>query len=244
MFILKPHIFNRFPELVFGFSTKISAKSRSPFFFNLSFSVGDDKGIVENNRKEFFDEIGLSDSTISFQRQIHSDIITVVKCSGDCGESDALITAKKNLGLAVIVADCTPVFIYDKKNKVIAAVHAGWRGTLENILGKTLVKLSTEFNSKPENLIVYIGPSISQNNYEVGEEVAERVDKKYLIKNHNKFLLDVSGINFNTLLSYGIQRVQIQKSVLCTYEYNELLHSYRRDGNLSGRSLAVIAMKD
>lgn len=244
MCILKPYIFSRYPEIIFGFSTRFSKNNRAPYQFNLSFSVGDDKKIVEKNRAEFFNKIGLSENSISFQKQIHSDIIKVVECCGDCGESDALITSKRSLGLAVTIADCTPIFIYDKKNKVIAGVHAGWRGTVENIVGKTLNRLKGNFHSKPENLIVYIGPSISQNNYEVGAEVAEKFDPKYLIKHDKKFLLDVSGVNYNTLLDYGVPIVQIQKSVLCTYEFSELLHSYRRDGNLSGRSLGIIAIKD
>ncbi|MDT3696374.1 MAG: peptidoglycan editing factor PgeF [Ignavibacterium sp.] len=244
MFILKPYIFNKFPELIFGFSTIISKNAKPPFYFNLSFSVGDDKIIVEQNRKEFLEQIGLTENSVSFQRQIHSDIIKTVNHSGDCGQSDALITNKTGLGLAVIIADCTPIFIYDNQNKVIAAVHAGWRGTEQNILGKTLYQLSKEFNSIPKDLNVYVGPSISQNNYEVGEEVAEKFEKKYLIRSDKKHLLDVSGANYDTLLEFGIPKVQIQRSVLCTFEYRELFHSYRRDGNLSGRSIGVIAIRD
>lgn len=244
MFILKPYIFNRFKNIVFGFSTRFSKNTNSPYGFNLSYSISDDREIVEKNRKEFFEQIGLSNESISFQRQIHSDIIQVVDCSGDCGQSDALITNKKGLGLAVIIADCTPIFIYDNKNHIIAAVHAGWRGTEQNILGKTLDKLSNDFNSKPGELNVYIGPSISQNNYEVGDEVATKFDNKYLHRNDRKYLLDVSWINYDILLEFGVPKVQIQKSVLCTFEYSDLFHSYRRDGSLSGRSIGVIAMKD
>lgn len=243
MFILQPYIFKKFPEIIFGFSTKVNANSIAPYFFNLSFSVGDNNETVEKNRALFFNKIGLSNNTISFQRQIHSDIIKTVDCSGDCGESDALITSRRNLGLAVVIADCTPVFIYDIKNKVVAAVHAGWRGTLENILNKTLSKLSNDFHSEPENLFVYIGPSISQNNYEVGIEVAEKFSAEYVLNKNNKFFLDVSGINYDSLVNFGVPKNQIQKSVLCTYEFNELFHSFRRDGNLSGRSLGVIAIK-
>ncbi len=244
MFILKPYIFNRFKNIVFGFSTRLSRSTNSQYGFNLSFSVGDDKEIVEKNRAEFFKETELPDNSVSFQSQIHSDIIKVVDCAGNCGQSDALITNKKGIGLAVIIADCTPVFIYDNKNQIIAAVHAGWRGTEQNILGKTLNKLSNDFNAKPENLNVYIGPSISQINYEVGAEVAGKFNYKYLIKNEKKYLLDVSRINYDTLLESGIPKIQIQKSVLCTFEYSELFHSYRRDGKFSGRSIGVIAMKD
>jgi YfiH family protein len=243
MYILKPYIFNNHPEIIFGFSTKSAGNAKPPFYFNLSYSVGDDKSIVDKNRKEFFEAIGLSVDTVGYQRQIHSDIVQVIGCSGDNGASDALITSEKNLGLAIAVADCTPIFIYDKKNGVIAAVHSGWQGTDQKILLKTLLKLQKNYSSKPENLIVYIGPSISQPNYEVGKEVAEKFDQTFVKPKGEKYILDISGINYKVLLDFNIPKNQIQKSELCTFEFNSLLHSYRRDGNLSGRSLGVIAIK-
>ena len=244
MYILKPYIFNNYPEILFGFSTKISSESKSPYYFNLSYSVGDEKNLVDKNRKELFEAIGLTIETVGYQRQIHSDIVQLIGCGGDNGASDALITSKKNLGLAIAVADCTPIFIYDKKNKVISAVHSGWQGTESKILLKTLIKLQKEFSSKPENMIVYIGPSISQINFEVGKEVAEKFDQTFVKPKGDKYLLDVSGINYQILLDFGIPQNQIQKSELCSYEFSTLLHSYRRDGNSSGRSLGVIAIKE
>lgn len=244
MYKLKPYIFKRFPEIIFGFSTKVSNDAKPPFYFNLSYSVGDDKISVDKNRKDFFEDLGLSAENVGYQRQIHSDIVKVIDCGGDNGESDSLITDKKNLGLAVSIADCTPIFLYDFKNKVIAAVHSGWRGTESKILEKTLNQMKSKFNSNPENIIVYVGPSISQANYEVGIEVAEKFDQTFLKPIGIKFLLDVSGIIYQMLLEYGIPKNQIQKSELCTFGFKDLLHSYRRDGNFSGRSLGVIAIKE
>ena len=244
MYILKPYIFKRFPEIIFGFSTKVSKDTKPPYFFNLSYSVGDDKDVVDKNRKEFFETLGLTVDNVGYQRQIHSDIVQVIGCGGDNGASDALITSDKNLGLAIAVADCAPVFIYDFKYKVVSAVHSGWKGTEQKILLKTLIKLRSEYNPKPENLIAYIGPSISQASYEVEKEVAEKFDEAFVKPKDDKYLLDVSGINYKILLNFGIPKNQIQKSELCTYEFNTLLHSYRRDGNLSGRSLGVIAIKE
>lgn len=243
MYILKPYIFSNYPEIIFGFSTKISSDTKSPYYFNLSYSVGDEKSKVDNNRKDFFEAIGLTFESVGYQRQIHSDIVQVIGCGGDNGASDALITNNKNLGLAIAVADCTPIFIYDKINKVIAAVHSGWQGTEQKILLKTLVMLQKDHSSNPENMIVYIGPSISQANYEVGKEFAEKFDRTYLEPKGDKYLLDTGRINYQILLDFGIPKNQIQKSDLCTYEFSTLLHSYRRDGNTSGRSLGVIAIK-
>ena len=103
--------------------------------------------------------------------------------------------------------------------------------------------LRKNFLSEPENLFVYIGPSISQANYEVGSEVAEKFDPGFINRINGKLYLDVSGINYQMLIDYRVPKNQIQKSELCTYEFDSLLHSYRRDGNLSGRSIGVIAIK-
>lgn len=243
MLILKPHIFKKYPEIIFGFSTKFGLERKAPYYFNTSFSVGDNPGIVKENRKIFYENLGLSEETVAFQKQIHSDIITIVDKGGNCGESDAMITVKKNLGLAISVADCVPIFIYDKSKSLISAVHSGWRGTEKKILLKTLEKLKDDFNSKPENLIVYLGPSISQVNYEVGTEVAEKFNKKYLIPKENKFLLDVAQVNYDILVKFGVKKSNIQKSELCTFEMNEFLHSYRKGGKLSGRSIGIIALR-
>lgn len=244
MLIIKPFIFKRFPEIVFGFSTKIGPSAKPPYYFNLSYSVDDNKEIVDSNRALFFNELGLNEKMVSYQKQVHEDKISTVSSFGSCGESDALITRKKNLGLAISSADCPAIFIYDPKEKVIAAVHSGWRGTEKKILIKTIQKLIDDFNSDSSNLVCYIGPSITQKNYEVGEEVAELFNKEFVSTNKNKFYLDVAGANYKMLIEEGVKRINIQVSGFCTYEYENLLHSYRRYGQKSGRALGVIAMKE
>jgi YfiH family protein len=206
--------------------------------------VGDDKSIVDVNRRKFFEELGLSDDNISFQKQVHSDGIKEVNISGNCGENDALITTTKNLGLAISSADCPAIFIYDKSKKIIAAVHSGWRGTEQKILKKTIQKLKNNYKCKPSDLICYIGPSISQRNYVVGEEVASKFDKEFIIVKENKYFLDLASTNLKMLTEEEIKTSNIQVSNSCTYEFSDLLHSYRRDGLRSGRALGVIAMKE
>lgn len=242
MKLIQSGILKKYPEIIFGFSTKIGLNRTAPYYFNLSYSVGDDEKIVEENREAFFKTLGLTGKNIAVQKQVHSDTIKYVTHGGMNGESDAMVTDKINLGLAISVADCTPVFIYDPENKVIAGVHSGWKGTGKKILTKTLQKLARDFNSDPEKLIAYIGPSICQKNYEVGKEVADFFDKKYKTKKGDKYLLDVSEVNYNMLINFGLQKNNIEKSELCTYEEKEILHSYRRDGRKSGRSFGVIAL--
>jgi len=244
MLIIKPFVFNQFPEIIFGFSTKCGSNSEPPYYFNLSYSVGDDKEKVDQNRRMFFEKLGLNENMVSYQKQVHEDKINFVDTCGSCGESDALITNSKNLGLAISSADCPAIFIYDPIKKVIAAVHSGWKGTEKQILTKTIRRLSDEFLCKASDLICYIGPSISQKNYEVGEEVVKKFDEQFILLKENKYYLDLAKANFNMLISEGVKEKNIQVSKLCSFEYSNLLHSYRRDGIKSGRALGVIAIKE
>lgn len=243
MKIIYSELLKKFPEVIFGFSTKIGLERKEPFYFNLSLTVGDNSIYVEENRKAFFNLLGLKYESVAIQKQIHSDIITIVRQGGSIGQSDAMITKHTDVGLAVSSADCVPIFLYDKKNKIIAGVHSGWRGTQKQILKKTLQKLNDEFNSSPENIFVFVGPSISKKNYEVGREVADQFDSKYYSIVNDKIMLDVSKINYDFLREFGIPENQIEVSNLCSFEEKQLLHSYRRDGEKSGRALGVIALR-
>ncbi len=241
MKIIKSKILSKYKELIHGVSSKIGLDRNAPFYFNLSFTVGDDPAIVEENRRAFFSELGVGGKVV-LQKQTHSDNVAVMENGCVLENNDALITAKKNLALAVSLGDCTPILIYDKESQVIAAVHSGWRGTEKKILLKTLNRLKDEFNSKPENLIAYVGPAICRGCYEVGNEVAGKFDGKYVKTLDEKYYLDVSICNFDMLIDFGVPEVNIEYSGLCSYE-EDYLHSYRRDGNKSGRMLAVIMMK-
>ena len=243
MIILKAQIFDKYPEIIFGFSTKFGGGRGEPFFFNMSHSVGDVRDIVDENRRLFYEALGIDLQNIVIQKQVHGDDISIVSKGGNCGESDAIITDKKNTGLAISTADCTAIFLYDKKNKVIAGIHSGWRSTEKKILLKTLNKLQNDFNTSPDNLIAYIAPSITQRNYEVGQETARFFDRKYIKPKGEKFLLNVSGINYDILINFGLSTSNIQYSSFCSFEQRQMFHSYRRDGLHSGRAFGIIAMK-
>ncbi|MCF6269448.1 MAG: peptidoglycan editing factor PgeF [Melioribacteraceae bacterium] len=243
MKIIKAKIFKQFPEITFGMSTKFKFDNRDKFNFNMSLNIGDELERVESNRKLFFEILGLSIENVAYQNQIHSDIIKETGYGGNVGESDAIITPRKGVGIAISTADCVSIYIYDKTEKVIAGIHSGWRGTEKKILQKTLDRLNSEFDSEPENLFVYIAPSISQNNYEVGKEVAEKFDIKYSIPIGEKYLLNVSKINYDMLIDFGIPKEQIEVSELCSFD-ESYLHSFRRNKNESGRAFGLIAIKE
>lgn len=243
MLVLKSSLLNRFPQVTFGFSTKIGLKRRHPYYFNMSLSVQDSQENVHSNRKYFFNRLGLSESTVATQKQIHGDKVSFIDESINCEESDAMITSKPGLGLAISSADCPAIFLFDEHKKTIAAVHSGWKGTEKKILLKTLIKLERDFNCKPNNIVAYIAPSISQKHYEVGEEVASLFDEKYSIKKNAKYFLDLHDANRDILLNFGLLKKNIQVSSLCSFEMKDFLHSYRRDGITSGRAFGVIAIK-
>ena len=152
----KSRLFEQFPEIIFGISPKFGFERGGPFFYNMSLTVGDDKEKVWENREHFANTLGLRKDQVAFQKQIHSDIVTLINEPVFAGESDAMITDKSMIGLAVSTADCTPIFLYDRTNRVIAGVHSGWRGTEKQILVKTIKILIDKYFSKTtEYLCLY-----------------------------------------------------------------------------------------
>ena len=193
------------------------------------------------NRRLFYERIETpSDAKFVYQNQIHSANINLVR--GDEGvvkDSDALITETENVFLAVSIADCTPILVYEPERKLIAAIHAGWRGT-EQLVTYTTIKRMIALGAKPEKMYAYIGASASVENYEVGEEVATLFEKDYYVEMPGgKCMLDIKKANRDQLLISGVPLEQIEISPRCTI-YDLRLHSYRRDGKESGRMLAVI----
>lgn len=243
MLLAKPKIFEQFPDIIFGLSTKSHHQKNDILNFNMSKSIGDSEEIVISNRKCFFNKLGLRLDNVIIQKQTHSEIVNIVDHYEENLIGDALITKSRNLGLAISTADCTNIYLYDSENKVIAAVHSGWMGTEKRILEKTLHILFDEFNSDPKNIYVYFGPSISQNKYEVGNEFNSKFDEKFMLPLNGKSLLDLKSANKDMLQKNGIPGAQIEISEICSYE-NKNYHSYRRDKVESGRALGVICLME
>lgn len=245
MLILKSGLLNKFSKkIVFGFSTKIGLERGAPYYFNLSKSVDDEETAVDENRNAFYQSLGLTEEKIVLQKQIHGDRIAIINSIGNIGENDAMITKKVGVGLAISSGDCVPAFFYDTKKNIIGAAHSGWRGTKLRIIEKTLNLFKSIYQSNPEDIVVYLGPSISQKNYEVDIEVANQFDEKLIKPKKEKFLLDLVKANTLMIKQFGIPAKNIQISNLCSYEQSHFLHSYRREGAKSGRSLGIIAIKE
>ena len=240
--IIRSSLFEKYPEIIFGFSTKTGGVSPEPFCLNLSNAVGDDPENVKVNRKFFFSELNINEKNVTFQKQIHSSIINYSSKPCHFDGCDAIYTDVKENFLAVGVADCIPVFLYDPVRKIIAGIHSGWMGTKEKILTKTIEELIKKFNTDPSDLISFIGPGICQDHYEVGEEVGLLFDENVRYRSGEKYYLDLKKDNFKQLLKAGLRNENIEISDLCTFKEKDLLHSYRRDGVRSGRMFGVIGL--
>ncbi len=241
--IIQSALLNRFSDVVFGFSGKAEGSFDAPFYWNMSLSVGDDPNAVKANRKLFFERLGLGVENVALQKQVHGDVVAVRVSGGTEGETDAMVTNVRGLGLGISSADCTPIFIYDPVHKAIGAVHSGWKGTELKIVEKTFAVMNREYGTEAGDVFVYIGPSITRKNYEVGEEFLDKFPLQFFARFDNKLLLDVAGINYAMLRDLGVPIQNIQHSTLCSYEFNHQCHSYRRDGITSGRALGVIALR-
>jgi polyphenol oxidase len=172
--------------LVHGFSTRPGGLSElqtsrdgckiAENVLNLGFTDGDTRERVLKNRQNFFAALKAGDARVIALRQIHSDIVHVggaanVPPPAETPKGDALITNEPGLLLVVQTADCVPLLLADKKRHAIAAIHSGWRGTLQRIAQKTLGRMQMEFGTRPQDVVAALGPAIGQCCFEVGPEV-------------------------------------------------------------------------
>lgn len=198
----------------------------------------DGRANLENLKNEFnVDDIG-------YLNQIHSDIVCDFwTCNVD---GDAIITNKKNLAIGVFTADCVPILIYDKKKKISAAIHSGWKGTYSFILTKTITKMVDEYGCKIQNLKVVIGPHIQKCCYEVSEELIDKFNEisDFRGKVNYERMLDLNSCIIIQLSNLNIKEEQIININECTCcDKENKYHSYRRDGNNSGRIFSFIIVR-
>jgi polyphenol oxidase len=238
--IYHPRIFKPFPNVRAGVTLR--GTTHLPYGYNMSLSVGDDPGRVLRNRAHLAERLGFLPERLATQKQVNGDTIRIVSGNYQPAESDGLIASEPAWLLAISVADCIPVLVYDNERKLVAGAHSGWRGTEQAIVGKLIAKLREEFNSAPSSMHVYVGVSAGQCCYEVGTEVAERFDGRHSRPfRRGKFLFDNRGVVLQQLLDAGVPSRQIELDPRCTI-CDPNFHSYRRDGTASGRMFGVIGM--
>lgn len=255
--------FSIFPEdlIIHAISTRLGGVSKKPYAsLNLAFHVGDDINAVRDNRQIFAHSLFLNAKDIVSPKQAHgTNVLRVTAVHRGLGakdyesaieNTDALITNEANVPLLLCFADCTPILFADPKNKAVGIAHAGWKGTAGKIAQKTLAAMKENFGTSPKECLVGIGPSISKEVYEVGEDVAKifqselSYSDKFLTKTNDKYKLDLWEANRQILLEAGVKAENIDVAGACTYGENSWYYSYRKENGTTGRIGAIIALKD
>ena len=212
-----------------------------------------DEATKEYNYKRICDCLNIDRNTLIRPKQTHTDVVERVDNIGETfNEVDGLVTDKNGINLVLSFADCTPILIYDSVKKVIANIHSGWKGTSQKIAQKGVLKMQKEYDSKPEDLIVCIGPCIKEDHFEVEDDVKSIFEKEFnylnknadIIKNgeEGKYYINTTLINELILQEVGVKKKNIYDSKICTMCNKEILYSYRAEGKQAGRNIAIIGM--
>ncbi|HVZ40791.1 MAG TPA: peptidoglycan editing factor PgeF [Candidatus Kapabacteria bacterium] len=239
--IHQPRIFKRFANV--RAAQTLRGRTHLPYGFNMSLTVGDSEARVRANRARLAERLGFAAERLATQRQVHGIRVCDVRAGYVPEESDAIVTAEPGWLLAVSIADCIPVLLYDADLHVVAGIHSGWRGTAQNITGVTVEHMRTEYGSQPRSLYAYVGAGAGQCCYEVGSEVAEQFAAGHSRRiGGEKYLFDNPGAVLAQLLACGVAADRIEMDPRCTI-CGSAFHSYRRDGARSGRMFGVIGMR-
>jgi YfiH family protein len=287
--VLQVNALNKLPWLVHGFSTRPGgvsalagrsavAEEKVEQVLNLGFAEWDSRENVLENRRRFQSALGAGEFALISLKQFHSDVVHVFEttpaepCRGLPAQAgDASVTNQPGLLLGVQTADCVPILLVDLRRRAVAAVHAGWRGTLQRIVMKAIGKMQMEFATKPANLLAALGPAIGGCCYEVGTEVASAFFARFpnaaewfdelrtgdepdplqwltmMPPGHQppakNVYLDLRKANRAQLVDAGLQSKNIFVGDLCTACRRDLLFSYRKEGPQSGRLLSVIGIR-
>ena len=244
--ILKPY------SNIFGFSTTRHGGCGEGAYatFNCTHYCGDNLEHVRANLENLSTLLPERPRVFVIPRQTHTTnvrVVTDIPTLEELQEVDAVVTDLKGYCLCVSTADCVPVLLYDKERKVIAAVHAGWRGTVGRIVEKTIEMMKSHYGTEGEDVIACIGPSISLESFEVGDEVYAAFeeagfDMSRIAKKYAKWHLDLWEANRLQLLAHGVLPEHIEVAGICTYQHHEDFFSARRLGIKSGRILSGIML--
>lgn len=207
---------------------------------------------VPENKIRLAEALNVHPDNLVFPNQTHTNcVVDLFEHPGKpIEDTDALLTSKTGLCICVQTADCVPILLFDPVKKVVSAVHAGWRGTVGKIVEVAVLKMVSNYKSSPKNIIAAIGPSISPEVYEVGNEVVEAARKS--IPNSEKTLLKNSSGNFHfnlweanrqLLLACGVKSVNIEILGECSFLEKEKYYSARAEGIDTGRMVSGLMIK-
>ena len=232
--------------------SRLGGLSKKPFdSLNVSFTVDDNADDVLANRKIICAAFGLEEDKLLAANQVHGKEICAVdetfleghKAHRDVDDVDAFVTNVRGAALMMKVADCQALLMFDPAEKVIAAVHAGWRGLMKDISGATIALMKKKFNVKPEHLVVGIGPSLGPCCSFFSDPQQELSDdfEPYIAHNNT---VDLWKFSTDQLVRHGIRPEHIEHARVCTMcGAGGKFYSFRRDRGITGRFGAMIFLK-
>ncbi|MBN1779996.1 peptidoglycan editing factor PgeF [bacterium] len=228
-------------QLIHGFSTRRGGASDAPFdSLNLGNHTADKPECVRENRHLFLQSLQLHPDRLVMPVQVHGDRVGIAKAPGEIPDTDAVITNQPDLILSIQVADCVPVFLFDPVSRVIGLVHAGWKGSAGQITEKTVRAMQYHFNSNPDRLRAFVGPSIGPCCYSVQGDTASHFTSRYF-RNGS---LDLWQVNRDQLTGAGVPEHRIELSGICTKCNSRFFFSYRASGGSTGRMMAVMMLTE
>ena len=243
-----------------GFSTRKGGVSQGMWAsLNLGVSRGDDPDRVRENYRRFLSAIGAEGGPLAMTNQVHGGTVRTVT-SADWKEdpygkvsyeADALMTATPGVTLLIFTADCIPILFYDPVRRVVAACHAGWRGTAAGIAGNTVERMKEVYGCRGEDILAAVGPGIGSCCFETHEDVpnammasmATAVLPCLEVKPNGKFAVDLKGINVKRLEQAGLDPANIAVCPSCTSCNTDLFWSHRRMGTDRGSMAAAICLR-
>jgi YfiH family protein len=235
------------PGVVHGISTRSGGVSQGRCeSLNVSYSVGDARDNVDENIRRISAAVGSRPADLVSAYQVHGRTVTIVEPDTEAEprpRCDVLATSSSRRTLMLRYADCTPVLLADPKRRVVAAVHAGWRGSAVRAAGAAVEALVSTFGSNPRDILAGIGPAIGPCCYEVGEDVIEAFSDRPGLLSVGK--LDLWEANRLALVEAGVPAAQIEVAGVCTQCESERFFSHRANGcQPAGRFAALIRLED
>lgn len=237
-----------------GFFTRSGGVSKGIYDgLNVGLGSGDDRRLVTENRSRIASDLGVEPHHLLTPYQTHSATVAVARQAfgDDRPKADAIVTDRPGLAIGVVTADCGPVLFADPGAGVVGATHAGWQGALSGVLENTVTAME-ELGAKRERLVAVLGPTISQDNYEVGPEFVERFCANEP-DNHRHFApSEREGHARFDLIGYVLDRlaragVSASATGQCTYHHEAQFYSFRRTTHRNetdyGRQMSAIALE-
>lgn len=218
---------------------------------NMSFSYGFSKKSLEN-RIKFLNNIGIDYRSLICAKQVHGKNIEYVTdldkgrgaldYNSSFVDTDGFFTDRKNVSIAVLTADCLSIFIYDPKRPAVAILHAGWRGTEQNICAEGIRLMQQKFGSQPHRMLVGFGPSIRSCCFEVEKGFQSNFPFGLIDRDGHTFM-DVALVNKQQLINTGVREENIFDPKICTSTDILNYFSFRKEAENAGRLMSVIMLK-